>query len=550
MKKILILLLICNYVCISLNAQYLNTYQLYEQFTLQEAVDYLNNEGVPAALIPMSNGLKSYKITYNTVGWDSLPTQASGVVFVPAGVTCHSPLMVYNHGTILKKNQAPSMGGGEYVIGVAMAADAMVVAMPDYLGLGTSPGIHPYHHAHSEATCVIDMIRATRELMQVLSYELNGQVFLTGYSQGGHVTMAAHKLIESHFSNEFDIAASAPLSGAYQLSGVQAEVISQDSSYGAPGYLPFIINTFNTVYQLYPSYSDIYKPPYDVIVPGYFNGNFSIGQLESVIPDTPNVILLPSVLADFNNNPSNVFRQALEDNDVYDWTPVSPTRMYYCEADHLVTYLNSIEAKNAMHANGATQVEAISANLSANHQDCALFALLNTKFYFETFRTDRFQSEINVTNASSQNMNDAVLTALPLGGFGPYTFQWNGGQTDSVLSQQTPGNYTVLITDANGCTSEAFASVGVMFTNNYKLSDEIHVFPNPTNGLFYIEFTIPPSFQGLCVLTTLSGEIVKYQVLETDADIVPVDVSSLAKGSYLLSVYKNGIRRGMKILVQ
>jgi hypothetical protein len=36
-------------------------------------------------------------------------------------------------------------------------------AMPDYIGMGGSPGLHPYVHAASEATASIDMIRAARE---------------------------------------------------------------------------------------------------------------------------------------------------------------------------------------------------------------------------------------------------------------------------------------------------------------------------------------------------------------------------------------------------
>ena len=69
--------------------------------------------------------------------------------------------------------------------------------MPDYLGLGSSPSYQGYGHARSEATCVVDALRAGRSLCASNNVTLNGQLFLTGYSEGGQVTMAAHRELEA-----------------------------------------------------------------------------------------------------------------------------------------------------------------------------------------------------------------------------------------------------------------------------------------------------------------------------------------------------------------
>ena len=45
---------------------------------------------------------------------------------------------------------------------------------------------------------------------------LNGQLFLMGYSHGGHVTMALHRELEQYHANEITITASAPMAGAYR----------------------------------------------------------------------------------------------------------------------------------------------------------------------------------------------------------------------------------------------------------------------------------------------------------------------------------------------
>jgi dienelactone hydrolase len=107
------------------------------------------------------------------------------------------------------------------------------VVVPDYLGLGTSPGYQTYLHAGSEATCVVDALRAGRSLCSSNRVSLNGQLFLTGFSQGGHVTMAAHRELEAFHTNEFTVTASAPCAGTYDLGGVTLEDIL------APPQLPY-----------------------------------------------------------------------------------------------------------------------------------------------------------------------------------------------------------------------------------------------------------------------------------------------------------------------
>ncbi len=46
----------------------------------------------------------------------------------------------------------------------------------------------------------------------------------------------------------------------------------------------------------------------------------------------------------------------------------------------------------------------------------------------------------------------ATATAAAGGGVSPYTYAWSDGQTGSQASFTAPGNYTVVVTDAEGCT--------------------------------------------------------------------------------------------------
>jgi len=58
------------------------------------------------------------------------------------------------------------------------------------------------------------------------------------------------------------------------------------------------------------------------------------------------------------------------------------------------------------------------------------------------------------------NANNGTATASPSGGTGPYTYSWSpGGGTSATITGLAPGNYSVTVTDANGCTTSSTVSV-------------------------------------------------------------------------------------------
>ncbi|MBK9638721.1 MAG: SprB repeat-containing protein [Bacteroidetes bacterium] len=66
-----------------------------------------------------------------------------------------------------------------------------------------------------------------------------------------------------------------------------------------------------------------------------------------------------------------------------------------------------------------------------------------------------------VTNSSVQceNSTDGILTVAASGGVTPYMYLWSNGITTAINNNLGIGNYTVIVTDANGCTAIATAAV-------------------------------------------------------------------------------------------
>ena len=348
--------------------------------------------------------VKMYKLTYNTVDTDSLPIIATGAFFIPTNTTCTDfPFAVYNHGTTLRKNDVPSNNNPEAIIGKVFSAGGYFVCMPDYIGMGDSPGFHPYVHAKSEATASVDMVRAAREYLSTTNFVDNNELFLTGYSQGGHACMATTKFInDENLQSEFNIIASAPCSGPYDLSGIMADTIISPTPYSNPGYIVYLLASYQLAYgNIFNSWSDVLYPPYDTIVPPFFSGNnttLDMGFLNSLIPNQMSLLIRATCLNNFINdsiNKNHPWWRALIDNDNYDWLPLKPLRMYYCTADEQIAYTNALNAESTMNNNGALDVQAM--NMGNNdHGGCILPALSSAFNWFQNLRTPcNISSSIN-----------------------------------------------------------------------------------------------------------------------------------------------------------
>ena len=69
---------------------------------------------------------------------------------------------------------------------------------------------------------------------------------------------------------------------------------------------------------------------------------------------------------------------------------------------------------------------------------------------------------LKIAMSSSQSScfdNDGTATASVSGGTQNYSYQWSNGQTGSTANGLASGNYTVTVTDANGCTKTANVAV-------------------------------------------------------------------------------------------
>ena len=254
---------------------------------LVEAIDLgvkTRNDVPPEFGFLMPNPVQAYKIVYETYDTKGNTVRASGLAVFPTREGFAFPLAVYQHGTVSIESQVPSNLPAEAAIGLVFSSNNYVVIMPDYLGFGeNAEDLHPYVHAASEASAAVDMLFAVREFAAQENFALNDQLFITGYSQGGHAAAALHQVLEADYSEEFTVTGSAPLSGPYNISGALVDGVLNDEPYNFPQYLANTFVSYNLVYELYDSTEQMFKQPYAGMIDQFIGGDIELSGLGTML---------------------------------------------------------------------------------------------------------------------------------------------------------------------------------------------------------------------------------------------------------------------------
>lgn len=322
-----------------------------------------------------------FKIVYNTIDTKGQITIASGAVFIPKNKNNLSIASV-QHGTQTKRTSVASvnpLNGAEGLIGAALG---YFVVMPDYLGLGESVMVHPYHHQKTSAATVIDIIRAGRAYASSKSITLNGQVFLLGYSEGGYVTMAAQKEIEKNYSSEIKLTASAPMAGAYDLNLTAQRIIAQ-STYNQPSYLAYFIAAYDQIYG-WNKLSDIFNSPYAERMSSLFDGTKTTNEINAQLTSNIAQLFKQSFKDSYLNGTFKLLTDAFNENSLLNFKPVTPTKLFHGDADEYVPYENSERARDYFNTQGVN-VELVTIN-GGTHLSSAVPSVIAAIQWFESLR--------------------------------------------------------------------------------------------------------------------------------------------------------------------
>jgi alpha/beta superfamily hydrolase len=304
------------------------------------------------------------------------------------------------------------------ILALALAGEGYIVVAPNYAGYDTSTlAYHPFLNAMQQSADMIDALAAARAALPATGIAENHKLFVTGYSEGGYVAMATHRALQAKgspvtasapMSGPYALSAFADaMFMGFVGAGAVEEFIMLESSYqhaygnlyssptevfeakyaSVESLLPATTGVDNLVAQGLIPESAVFSstppaPEFAALTPpitgnSYFDQVYASGfgtvfasgfgtdhlvtnsyrlsylQDAHSTPDggfpNPTTGLLPP------SNPANTLRQALQKNDLRNWTPAAPMLLCAGGADPVVFFLNTklMQGYWAMNAPGS-----------------------------------------------------------------------------------------------------------------------------------------------------------------------------------------------------
>ena len=292
--------------------------------------------GGPAELKPNA-GVHLYRLTYATRNTAGALTLASGLLAVPARDGPAQALVSWQHGTASLRNDAPSQLSRFHGLlpAAAFAGQGYVLAAPDYIGLGASTEHHSYYHTASIANAVVDYVTAVRATLRDNRVEWNDALYLTGFSQGGHASLAAQRLMEQERRHTDVLRGTAPIAAAVDLAGIAWENTLRGRSKFASLYLAWIGASYVRDYALDPL--SILSADWLPVVRTLFDGSHDGATIIETLPANPGELVADDLFAAAANNRHHAFIERLHENSLLDWVPRTPVCGYYGNLDVDVT---------------------------------------------------------------------------------------------------------------------------------------------------------------------------------------------------------------------
>lgn len=312
-------------------------------------------------------GLRVYRIPYISEDSHNHSVRVSGLLSVPIGKTEPIGLVSFNHGTIALDKNAPTVRAQKTMtpsmasLFFSATGAGFATLEADYIGYGISNDHHhPYMLKDALANTSVDFIKAVKIFAKNNNIELNKHLYVTGYSEGGYVSMATLKKLESQ---HIHIDAAAPMAGAYDLNYMARAVLGFEKESLKSYAMTYTILTLNAYAQKYGKETgSIIKEPYASKIDTLLDGKHTFDQIDNALPldEVGNDgLLTQEFLTQYKTNPNHWFKKALRENSVSNWKPKTKLRLVHCQGDDQVPYTISTITQQAFIRNNAKDTRLI-----------------------------------------------------------------------------------------------------------------------------------------------------------------------------------------------
>jgi hypothetical protein len=149
--------------------------------------------------------------------------------------------------------------------------------------------------------------------------------------------------------------------------------------------------------------------------------------------------------------------------------------------------------------------------------------------------------ETQSINSDSETDCNGSIELFISGGSEPYTVQWNEpqGETGTAINNLCEGNYSALVTDANGCTTEISNIEIATSIGEATGINQLTITPNPSNGKYNLSVQCTQSGNLNWAIYDERGKIIRRsynQWYGSGTHNWPINVDDQPNGIYLLQL--------------
>jgi pimeloyl-ACP methyl ester carboxylesterase len=322
----------------------------------------------PGIPVRFDYGFDSYKVTYCSIDAvlpgqsTARPTVVTGMVSVPRK-SGRLSTVAYMRGTAASYYDAPSNPNtfgeleprGESFEGppasAVFAGAGFIHIAPDYLGFGDSTvPRHRYFHAATESSSAVDLMAASRPMLAGLKVRQNKDLFIFGFSQGGHSALALQRELEDA---NVDVTGTATVGGVLDVERWFLASLVNETTVTVPLYVSYLLLAYDDIYDVYEQNSDVFQEPYASTVNELFDMRHFWDDILAGLPTTSRALLTPSFYADVSANRQHPMRVRLRQNGVDRWGPDAPVRVYHSNVDEEVPYEQALVSVDRLQRRGS-----------------------------------------------------------------------------------------------------------------------------------------------------------------------------------------------------
>jgi len=282
--------------------------------------------------------VKVFSVDYETTDPNGNSVIASGAVYYPEGKDEPLSLISGQHGLTIKRSEVASLIPIYGYLGLFGASIGYAAIQPDYLGLGNST--FPYYPVYQKTNgkVLLDMVEGMQAFSCENDIELNENLFVIGYSNGGYNSIAMHDALSKN-PRSFDIDASVIIAGYFDL--------ERDSNFTLPQrlerpswaiYHPYVINrTYNL-----NIIDKIIREPYVSRLDDLFDGEKEALVIDNSLTTYTHQLFTPEYLNEYSSLAIfDSYKSAIKENSLLETKLSGDILLIHSKEDEIVPYSQS-----------------------------------------------------------------------------------------------------------------------------------------------------------------------------------------------------------------